>query len=198
MVTTSTKKKRWTLPIRYCLVFILKYVFHIDFIHHIFHTYDVKGYILLASCRRLCNLKNEIHDIGTKILYVQCFVTTDMFLFCKSIFFSGMCRIFRDLAFGSIKTRFKGIWDIFFENLHATLDSQVPFLLDLCPRRATKLWSLQCRHKVLNDNWRCSHSNFIFAKPIRTNETLILFGSKSRLAYKSNRQSPFRPQIWSV
>ena len=27
----------------------------------------------------------------------------------------------------------------FFENLHAGLDSQVPFLLDFCPRRATKL-----------------------------------------------------------
>ena len=54
-----------------------------------------------------------IYDIGTKILYFQCFVTTDMFLFCKPIFFSGICRIFRDLAFGSVKTRFKGFWDIF-------------------------------------------------------------------------------------
>ena len=80
---------------------------------------------IYTSCRRLCNLKNEIYDIGTKILYFQCFVTTDMFLFCKSICFSGMSRIFRDLAFGSIKTRFKGFWDIFFEKLHATLDSQV-------------------------------------------------------------------------
>ena len=50
-----------------------------------------------------------LNDIGTKILYFQCFVTTDMFLFCKPIFFSGNCRIFRDLAFGSIKTRFKAI-----------------------------------------------------------------------------------------
>ena len=32
----------------------------------------------------------------------------------------------------------------FFENLHAALDSQVPFLLDFCPRRATKARSLQC------------------------------------------------------
>ena len=50
-----------------------------------------------------------IYDIGTKILYFQCFVTTDMFLFCKPIFFSGNCRICRDLAFGSVKTRFKAI-----------------------------------------------------------------------------------------
>ena len=54
-----------------------------------------------------------IYDSGTKILYFQCFVTTDMFLFCKSIFVSGTCRIFRDLAFGSIQARFKGFWDIF-------------------------------------------------------------------------------------
>ena len=32
-----------------------------------------------------------------------------MFLFCTNILFSGNCRIFRDLAFGSIKTRFKAI-----------------------------------------------------------------------------------------
>ena len=37
------------------------------------------------------------------------FVTTDMFLFCKPVFFSGNCRICRDLAFGSVKTRFKAI-----------------------------------------------------------------------------------------
>ena len=50
-----------------------------------------------------------IYDIGTIILYFQCFVTTDMFLFCKPIVFSGNCRICRDLAFGSVKTRFKAI-----------------------------------------------------------------------------------------
>ena len=32
-----------------------------------------------------------------------------MFLFCKTILYSGNCRILRDLAFGSIKTRFKAI-----------------------------------------------------------------------------------------
>ena len=37
------------------------------------------------------------------------FFTTDMFLFCKPIFFSGNCRILRDLDFGSVKTRFKAI-----------------------------------------------------------------------------------------
>ena len=56
-----------------------------------------------------CCPQNEIYDIGTEILYFQCFVTTDMFLFCKPIIFSGNCRICRDLAFGSVKTRFKAI-----------------------------------------------------------------------------------------
>ena len=51
----------------------------------------------------------EYIDIGTKFLYFQCFFTTDMFLFCKTILYSGTCRIFRDLAFGSIKTCFKAI-----------------------------------------------------------------------------------------
>ena len=48
--------------------------------------------------------KPGICDTGTEILYFQCLVTTDMFLFC-----SGNCRILRDLAFGSVKTRFKAI-----------------------------------------------------------------------------------------
>ena len=32
-----------------------------------------------------------------------------MSLFCKTILYSGNCRIFRDLAFGNIKKRFKAI-----------------------------------------------------------------------------------------
>ena len=34
------------------------------------------------------------------------------------------------------------------------------------------------------DPRRCSHSNFIFAKPYKTDEILILLWSKSRFAYK--------------
>ena len=34
----------------------------------------------------------------------------------------------RALAFGSVKTRFKAFWSMFcFEQMHAALDSQVPF-----------------------------------------------------------------------
>ena len=75
-------------------------------------------------------------DIGTNILYVQCFVTTDMFLFCKPIIFSGNCRICRDLAFGSFKTRFKAILK------KLDFSAQIDFFMNFCPRRATKVRSL--------------------------------------------------------
>ena len=74
-----------------------------------------------------------IYDIGTRILYFQCFVTPDMFLFCKPIIFSGNCRIFRDLAFGSVKTRFKAILK------KMEFSAQIDFFMNFCPRRATKL-----------------------------------------------------------
>ena len=67
----------------------------------------------------------EIYDIGTEILYFQCFVTTDMFLLCKSIFFSGDCSARFPPLESSAKTRFKAFWGIFFENFYATLASQV-------------------------------------------------------------------------
>ena len=51
---------------------------------------------------------------------------------------------------------------------------------------AVRLWPQQRR---------CSYSNFIFAKPIKTYEILMLFGSKSRFAYKSNGNLTFGPQI---
>ena len=79
--------------------------------------------------------KPGICDIGTEILYFQCFVTTDMFLFCKPIIFSGNCRILRDLAFGSVKTRFKAI-------LKKLFGAQIDFFMNFCPRRATKVRSL--------------------------------------------------------
>ena len=68
---------------------------------------------------------HEISDIGNEILQFQCFFTTDMFLFCKSIIFSGDCSKSPPPLDFSVKTRFKAFWNIFFENLHATLASQV-------------------------------------------------------------------------
>ena len=80
--------------------------------------------------------EHNIYDIGANIIYFQCFVTTDMFLFCKPIFFSGNCRICRDLAFGSVKTRFKAILK------KLDFSAQIDYFMNFCPRRATKLRSL--------------------------------------------------------
>ena len=87
---------------------------------------------IYTSCRRLCNHQNEIYDMGTKILYFQCFVTTDMFLFCKPTIFSGICRFFRDLALGSIKTRFKGFW-VFFRKFACDLGFAGTVFIGLLP-----------------------------------------------------------------
>ena len=69
--------------------------------------------------------KSLIYDIGTEILMFHCFATKMLKSFCESIIFSGVETARRDLTFYSIKTWFKALWDIFFENLHATLDSQL-------------------------------------------------------------------------
>ena len=108
--TTSTKRK-WNFPIRHCLVFILKYVFSYRFYtSHIPYLWCKRIY---TSCRRLCNpKKTKYMTLGPKF-YISVFCHHGYVLFCKSKFFSGMCRIFRDLAFGSIKTRFKSFWGIF-------------------------------------------------------------------------------------
>ena len=65
------------------------------------------------------------------------FFTTDMFLFCKTILYSRNCRIFRDLAFGSIKTRFKAILKKLFFLPRSTFRPIIIFLMNFCPRRAT-------------------------------------------------------------
>ena len=83
-----------------------------------------------------CGIGTEIYDIGTEILYFQCFVITDMLLFCKPILFSGNGRIVRDLSFGSIKTRFKAILK------KLDFSAQIDFFMNSCPRRATKVRSL--------------------------------------------------------
>ena len=73
------------------------------------------------------NINNEL-NIWHWDLNSNCplfFATSMLKSFCKSIIFSGICRIFCVLSFCSIKTWFKSLWDIFYENLHATLDSQL-------------------------------------------------------------------------
>ena len=57
-----------------------------------------------------------------------------MFLFCnKLIFFSGICRIFRDLAFGRIKTRFKAILKKLDFSAQIDFSAQSYFLHELLP-----------------------------------------------------------------
>ena len=101
--------------------------------------------LALIAIWRVLGTKNELYDIGAKILFVQCFVTTDMFLFCKPIIFRGNCRICRDLAFGSVKTRFKAIFkklDFSAQIVQIVFSAQIDFFMNFCPRRATKLRSL--------------------------------------------------------
>ena len=69
--------------------------------------------------------RRRIYDIGIEFLNFYCFATKRLKSFCKSMIFSGICSIFCVLSFCSIKTWFKALWDIFLENLHATLDSQL-------------------------------------------------------------------------
>ena len=71
-------------------------------------------------------------------------------IFSNSIIFSGIGNIFRALSFGTFKTRFKALWDIFSENLHMTLDSQVTFFMDVYPQRATKTRNFQ--YTLYKDN----------------------------------------------
>ena len=75
----------------------------------------------------------DSYDIGTKIIFVQCFVTTDMFLFCKPIIFSGNCRICRDLAFGSVKTRFKAILKKLDFSVQIDFSAQIYFFYEHLP-----------------------------------------------------------------
>ena len=79
--------------------------------------------------------------IGTKFLYFQCFVTTDMFLFL-TIFFSENYRIFRDLAFGNVKTRFKAILKKLDFSAQIDFSAHIDFFMNFCPQRATKVRSL--------------------------------------------------------
>ena len=58
----------------------------------------------------LVNPENIIYDIGTEILMFHCFATKMLKSFCKSIIFSGIESSRRDLAFYSIKTRFKALF----------------------------------------------------------------------------------------
>ena len=56
-----------------------------------------------------------------------------MFLFCKTILYSGNCRIFRDLAVGSLKTSFKAILKKFDFSTQIDLSAHIYFFHELLP-----------------------------------------------------------------
>ena len=56
-----------------------------------------------------------------------------MFSFCKTILHSGNCRIFRDLAFGSIKAHFKAILKKFDFSPQIDFSAHIYFFHDLLP-----------------------------------------------------------------
>ena len=93
-------------------------------------------------CYEIRALQNEIYDIGTKILIVQCLNCLQTRLFCKSIIpeDSGITR--RALSNASVKTRFKAFWDIFSKISMRPWIRRLPcFVCFFCPQRATKLRS---------------------------------------------------------
>ena len=69
--------------------------------------------------------QNEISDIGTEILNLQCLNCSQNQLFCKSIILEEIKNSGPPPLDFSVKTRFKAFWDFFFEKLYATLASQV-------------------------------------------------------------------------
>ena len=90
------------------------------------------------------NPEHVIYDIGTEIIMFHCFATKMLKSFCKSIFFSGIESSRRDLAFYSIKTWFKALWDFFSKKCMRRRICRYLSFFDVCPRRAIKLRRLQC------------------------------------------------------
>ena len=55
--------------------------------------------------------KKAIYDIGAEIINFHCFYIMEAFLFSKSMIFGAPTSQFRALSFGSLKTRFKAIFE---------------------------------------------------------------------------------------
>ena len=95
----------WFLKPFICFYMIVDafYMILYDFWSFLYDLYDF--------WKKMCilNYTKAIYNIGTEILYFQCFLTTDMFLFSKSIIFSATTTDWRVLSRGSVKTRFKAI-----------------------------------------------------------------------------------------
>ena len=76
----------------------------------------------LAASPRLACSQNEIYDIGTEILNLQCLNYSQNRLFCKSIIPEEIKSPGPVLQFGSVRIRFKAFWDVFFRKKSAAQD----------------------------------------------------------------------------
>ena len=77
--------------------------------------------------------EHNIYDIGAKIIYFQCFVTTDMFLFYKPYFLAEIAAFVEILLLAMSKhvlKRSQKSW---------TFLPRFTFFMNFCPQRATKL-----------------------------------------------------------
>ena len=72
-----------------------------------------------------CYSQSEVYDIGTELQFFHCFVTKIIRSFYESVIPQDSESSRRDLACYNIKTGFLTLWDFFFENVHASLDSQL-------------------------------------------------------------------------
>ena len=91
--------------------------------------------------------KTNYMTLGPKLYLFSVFFTTDVFLFCKAILYSGNCRIFRDLAFGSIKTRFKAILKQLVFSAQIDFSAHIYFFNELLPPEG----DFSAQHVFVND-----------------------------------------------
>ena len=84
-------------------------------------------------------------DIGTEIIFVHCFATKIIRPFINQSFRKILKALVETYRSTLSKRDLKHSGTFFFENLYATLDSQVTVFLDFCPRRATQPRSLQSK-----------------------------------------------------
>ena len=85
-----------------------------------------------------------------------------MFLFCKPIFFSGNCRICRDLAFGSIKTRFKAILKKLDFSAQIDFSAHIYFFHELLPPEGDFSAQIYFFHELLPPEGDFSAQNYLF------------------------------------
>ena len=71
------------------------------------------------------SVQSEIYVIGTEVQFSIVLQTKIIKSFYGSIIPEGSESSRRYLALYGIRTWFKALWDVFFEHLHATLDSQL-------------------------------------------------------------------------